>query len=127
MTRKAEEAQKEKAQEAEEVGGVSPMLMPHPATLRRLVDEYEALIVPEDEGGAVAKPDQRAQDLAYTLCVSTGTRDVRRALERARIHLAAVRRPVASVASAEPVAPLAPRPPGAGGPGARDGGETVTR
>ncbi|MEU9895098.1 DUF5133 domain-containing protein [Streptomyces phaeochromogenes] len=103
------------------------MLMPHPATLRRLVDEYEALIVPEDEGGAVAKPDQRAQDLAYTLCVSTGTRDVRRALERARIHLAAVRRPVASVASAEPVAPLAPRPPGAGGPGARDGGETVTR
>ncbi|MFG2348019.1 DUF5133 domain-containing protein [Streptomyces phaeochromogenes] len=133
MTRKAEEAQKEKAQEAEEaeeVGGVSPMLMPHPATLRRLVDEYEALIVPEGEGGAVVKPDQRAQDLAYTLCVSTGTRDVRRALERARSHLAAVRRPVVPtrpVASMEPVAPLAPRPPGTGGPGARDGGEAVTR
>lgn len=58
MTRKAEEAQ-----EVEEVGGVSPMLMPHPATLRRLVDEYEALIAPEGEGAAVAKPDQRAQDL----------------------------------------------------------------
>ncbi|MFF3707751.1 DUF5133 domain-containing protein [Streptomyces phaeochromogenes] len=103
------------------------MLMPHPATLRRLVDEYEALIVPEGEGGAVAKPDQRAQDLAYTLCVSTGTRDVSRALERARHHLAAVRRPVAPVAPMEPMAPPAPRPPGTGGPAARDGGEAVTR
>ncbi|WP_425424588.1 DUF5133 domain-containing protein [Streptomyces phaeochromogenes] len=131
MTRKAGEAQK--AEEAEEAGGVSPMLMPHPATLRRLVDEYEALIVPEDESGAVAKPDQRAQDLAYTLCVSTGTRDVRRALERARRHLAAVRRPVvpmrpvAPVAPVEPVALPAPRPPGTGGPEARDGGEAVSR
>lgn len=94
------------------------MLMPHPATLRRLVDEYEALIDPEDEGGAVAKPDQRVQDLAYTLCVSTGTRDVRRALERARRHLSAVR---------QPVAPMAQRPPATGGTEARDGGETVTR
>ncbi|MEU9782453.1 DUF5133 domain-containing protein [Streptomyces phaeochromogenes] len=106
------------------------MLMPHPATLRRLVDEYEALIVPEDEGGAVAKPDQRAQDLAYTLCVSTGTRDVRRALERARRHLAAVRQPVVpmrAVAPVEPDAPMVPLPPGAVGPEARDGGEAVTR
>ncbi|GHB56720.1 hypothetical protein GCM10010306_057990 [Streptomyces umbrinus] len=106
------------------------MLMPHPATLRRLVDEYEALIVPEGESGAVVKPDQRAQDLAYTLCVSTGTRDVRRALERARRHLAAVRQPVAPtrpMAPVEPVAPMASRPPGAGGPEARDGGEAVTR
>ncbi|WP_406489967.1 DUF5133 domain-containing protein [Streptomyces phaeochromogenes] len=131
MTRKADEAQK--AEEAEEAGGVSPMLMPHPVTLRRLVDEYEALIVPEGEGGAVAKPDQRAQDLAYTLCVSTGTRDVRRALERARRHLAAVRRPVVPMRSVAPVAPVepvalpAPRPPGTGGPEARDGGETVSR
>ncbi|MEU0646361.1 DUF5133 domain-containing protein [Streptomyces umbrinus] len=106
------------------------MLMPHPATLRRLVDEYEALIVPEGESGAVVKPDQRAQDLAYTLCVSTGTRDVRRALERARRHLAAVRQPVAPtrpMAPAEPVAPIPSRPPGAGGPETRDGGEAVTR
>ncbi|MEV2194597.1 DUF5133 domain-containing protein [Streptomyces phaeochromogenes] len=106
------------------------MLMPHPATLRRLVDEYEALIVPEGESGAVVKPDQRAQDLAYTLCVSTGTRDVRRALERARRHLAAVREsvvPMRPVAPVEPVAPIASRPPGAGGPEARDGGEAVTR
>ncbi|MCZ4507661.1 DUF5133 domain-containing protein [Streptomyces sp. ActVer] len=94
------------------------MLMPHPATLRRLVDEYEALIAPEGEGDAVAKPDQRAQDLAYTLCVSTGTRDVRRALERARRHLAAAR---------QAVAPMPARPAGTGGIQVRDGGEAVTR
>ncbi|MGW3938064.1 DUF5133 domain-containing protein [Streptomyces phaeochromogenes] len=119
-----------KAEEVEETRGVSPMLMPHPTTLRRLVDEYEALIVPEGESGAVVKPDQRAQDLAYTLCVSTGTRDVRRALERARRHLAAVRQPVAPtrpLAPVEPVTPMASRPPGTGGPEARDGGETVSR
>lgn len=94
------------------------MLMPHPETLRRLVDEYEALIAPEGDGGAVAKPDQRAQDLAYTLCGSTGTRDVRRALERARRHLVAAR---------QPVAPVPPRPPGTGGTELRDRGEAVTR
>ncbi|WP_153182760.1 DUF5133 domain-containing protein, partial [Streptomyces sp. E2N166] len=50
------------------------MLMPHPAVLRRLVDEYEAAALCEhadDTGG----PGPRARDLAYTLCVSTGTRD----------------------------------------------------
>ncbi|MGW3420008.1 DUF5133 domain-containing protein [Streptomyces phaeochromogenes] len=125
MTRKAEEADEaQEAEETEEVGGVSPMLMPHPATLRRLVDEYEALVAPEVEGGAVANPDQRAQDLAYTLCVLTGTRDVRRALERARRHLAAARQPVVRI---RPVAPMPQRPPGRGGTRVRDGGETVTR
>ncbi|MET8168680.1 DUF5133 domain-containing protein [Streptomyces sp. NPDC005329] len=64
------------------------MLMPHPAVLRRLVDEYEALTRP---GSADAPPQEQAQarDLAYTLCVSTGTRDVRHALETARQWLEA--------------------------------------
>ena len=75
--------------------GVRQMLMPHPATLRRLVDEYEALDRPGGRERAVAQPNQRAQDLAYTLCVSTGTRDVRRALERARRQLSVARQPVA--------------------------------
>ncbi|MER5200942.1 DUF5133 domain-containing protein [Streptomyces sp. NPDC002755] len=59
------------------------MLMPHPAVLRRLVDEYEALTRP---GSTEVPPQEQAQarDLAYTLCVSTGTRDVRHALETAR-------------------------------------------
>ncbi|KRD09435.1 MULTISPECIES: DUF5133 domain-containing protein [unclassified Streptomyces] len=55
------------------------MLMPHPAVLRKLVDEYEAL----RESGAGDRHPQ-ARDLAYTLCVSTGTRDARHALETAR-------------------------------------------
>ncbi|MGX1274028.1 DUF5133 domain-containing protein [Streptomyces phaeoluteigriseus] len=60
------------------------MLMPHPAVLRTLVDEYEAATAT----GSTAV-DTRAQDLAYTLCVSTGTREVARALEVARGWLAA--------------------------------------
>ncbi|MCX5528309.1 DUF5133 domain-containing protein [Streptomyces bobili] len=60
------------------------MLMPHPAVLRTLVDEYEAT-----KASGSAEDDMRAQDLAYTLCVSTGTREVDRALEVARGWLAA--------------------------------------
>ncbi|MEU6146816.1 DUF5133 domain-containing protein [Streptomyces sp. NPDC047081] len=64
------------------------MLIPHPAVLRKLVEEYESLRAEEAETGrGWATP--RAQDLAYTLCVSTGTRDVRRALEAAHRLLAA--------------------------------------
>ncbi len=55
--------------------------------LRRLVDEYEALSAAE-AGRGPAQPSPRARDLAYTLCVSTGTRDVRRALEAAHEWLA---------------------------------------
>ncbi|MFI2436067.1 DUF5133 domain-containing protein [Streptomyces sp. NPDC018693] len=59
------------------------MLMPHPAALRRLVDEYEALMASDDTADGRTEAGIRAQDLAYTLCVSTGTRDVRHALETA--------------------------------------------
>ncbi|MEU3948878.1 DUF5133 domain-containing protein [Streptomyces sp. NPDC029526] len=58
------------------------MLKPHPVVLRRLVDEYEALVGADTLPGP-AGPNPRVRDLAYTLCVSTGTRDVRRALETA--------------------------------------------
>ncbi|MER5432549.1 DUF5133 domain-containing protein [Streptomyces sp. NPDC002588] len=60
------------------------MLMPHPAVLRTLVEEYEALTAAD-----TPEARARAQDLAYTLCVSTGTRDVGRALVAARGWLAA--------------------------------------
>jgi hypothetical protein len=68
------------------------MLRPHPAVLRRLVDEYEALsaAVRASDPAAVSA---RARDLAYTLCVSTGTRDVERALEVAHQWLAAAPAP----------------------------------
>ncbi|MBZ6091380.1 MULTISPECIES: DUF5133 domain-containing protein [Streptomyces] len=64
------------------------MLMPHPAVLRGLLEEYEAAAAnePADATGA---PGPRTRDLAYTLCVSTGTRDVARALEAARLQLTA--------------------------------------
>ncbi|MFE9028526.1 DUF5133 domain-containing protein [Streptomyces iakyrus] len=77
------------------------MLRPHPDVLRRLVDEYEALAAAEAARGP-AEPNPRARDLAYTLCVSTGTRDVRRALEAAHQWLAAAPAP-----AREPVAPMA--------------------
>ncbi|RPF30680.1 DUF5133 domain-containing protein [Streptomyces sp. TLI_185] len=63
------------------------MLIPHPAVLRRLVEEYETALAGEAERGGRASP--RLQDLAYTLCVSTGTRNVGRALEAAHRLLAA--------------------------------------
>ncbi|MFE3857861.1 DUF5133 domain-containing protein [Streptomyces griseorubiginosus] len=64
------------------------MLIPDPAFLRRLVEEYEALRAAEAR--TVSEPSPRARDLAYTLCVSTGTRDVRLALETAHRLLGAV-------------------------------------
>lgn len=63
------------------------MLIPHPAVLRKLVEEYEALPAEDAETGK-GWASSRAQDLAYTLCVTTGTRDVRRALEAAHRLLA---------------------------------------
>ncbi|MEU9571203.1 DUF5133 domain-containing protein [Streptomyces massasporeus] len=76
------------------------MLRPHPTVLRRLVDEYEALAAAEAAGGP-AEPNPRARDLAYTLCVSTGTRDVRRALEAAHQWLATAPAPARETAVPE--------------------------
>lgn len=78
------------------------MLIPHPAMLRRLVEEYETLMADEDDSTAgTRRREPRAQDLACTLCVSTGTREVGQALETARRLLAAAH---------DPVAPVQPRP-----------------
>ncbi|MFE9811919.1 DUF5133 domain-containing protein [Streptomyces sp. NPDC005227] len=59
------------------------MLMPLPATLRRLVRQYETLFAEETLADA-ADPSQRLRDLGYTLCVSSGTREVTDALDTAR-------------------------------------------
>ncbi|MGW7257518.1 DUF5133 domain-containing protein [Streptomyces sp. NPDC054834] len=78
-------------------------LRPHPATLRKLVEEYEGLLA-ADEGREVSGGGPRARDLAYTLCVLTGTRDVGVALQAAHRHLAAAglqREPVTVTAAAE--------------------------
>ncbi|MFJ1876021.1 DUF5133 domain-containing protein [Streptomyces chartreusis] len=70
------------------------MLIPHPAILRGLVEEYEALMAHQGDGpDAGRRRELRVQDLAYTLCVSTGTREVEKALARARDLLTAAREP----------------------------------
>ncbi|MFJ8802822.1 DUF5133 domain-containing protein [Streptomyces sp. NPDC102487] len=61
------------------------MLMPLPSTLRRLLTEYETLL----SAAGTTPPSQRLRDLEYTLCVSTGTREITQALETARFYLAA--------------------------------------
>lgn len=60
------------------------MLMAHPAVLRNLIDQYEQLKHVED-GDSEAR--QRLDDVAYTLCVSTGTRDIETGLIAARQQL----------------------------------------
>lgn len=61
------------------------MLMPHPAVLRRLVERYETL-----RRSPTSTPEilRQREDAAYTLCVSTGTRDIDSALTTARRYLA---------------------------------------
>ncbi|MFE9812837.1 DUF5133 domain-containing protein [Streptomyces sp. NPDC005227] len=60
------------------------MLMPLPSTLRRLLTEYGTLLA----STGTTPPGQRLRDLDYTLCVSTGTREITQALETAHSYLA---------------------------------------
>ncbi|MET9801580.1 DUF5133 domain-containing protein [Streptomyces sp. NPDC006368] len=63
------------------------MLMPHPAVLADLVERYETLRALHAEKATDPETRQRLDDVAYTLCVATGTRDVRSALAAARRQL----------------------------------------
>ncbi|MCF6525637.1 DUF5133 domain-containing protein [Streptomyces sp. JJ36] len=63
------------------------MLMAHPAVLRELVQRYENLL--SQDGGAAPRQQQEIEDVSYTLCVSTGTRSVERALTLARERITA--------------------------------------
>ncbi|WP_435240401.1 DUF5133 domain-containing protein [Streptomyces cucumeris] len=66
------------------------MLMAHPVVLHRLIGQYETLrMLHAEQGGSEVR--QRMDDLAYTLCVSTGTRDVDAALIAARHQLPGAR------------------------------------
>ncbi|KOU23496.1 hypothetical protein ADK52_18520 [Streptomyces sp. WM6372] len=57
--------------------------MAHPAVLARLVEEYE-MVTRLQAGGRQEPVRQRLEDVVYTLCVSTGTRDIDAALASAR-------------------------------------------
>ncbi|MFB7864592.1 MULTISPECIES: DUF5133 domain-containing protein [unclassified Streptomyces] len=66
------------------------MLMAHPAVLRNLIEQYETLkVLRAEDGGTEVR--RRMDDLAYTLCVCTGTRDVDAALIAARHRLPGAR------------------------------------
>jgi hypothetical protein len=66
------------------------MLMAHPAVLKDLVEQYEALrALYAENGGEEAR--RRLDDVSYTLCVSTGTRDVDSALVAARHRIPGTR------------------------------------
>ncbi|MFE0824448.1 DUF5133 domain-containing protein [Streptomyces sp. NPDC058847] len=63
------------------------MLMAHPPVLRDLIDQYESLVALDASGTGRDRVRQRMEDVAYTLCVSTGTRDIDAALVAARHQL----------------------------------------
>lgn len=66
------------------------MLMAHPAVLRNLIEQYDVLrILQAEDGGPVVR--RRMDDMAYTLCVATGTRDIDAALITARHQLPGAR------------------------------------
>ncbi|MFJ8061344.1 DUF5133 domain-containing protein [Streptomyces sp. NPDC096142] len=66
------------------------MLMAHPAVLKDLVEQYETLrALHAEHGNPTAR--RRMDDVAYTLCVSTGTKDVDAALVAARHQLPGAR------------------------------------
>lgn len=67
------------------------MLMAHPAVLADLIRQYESLSVRKAEEGSHDAARQ-LDDVAYTLCISTGTRDIDDALVAARHQLSGARR-----------------------------------
>ncbi|PWI10520.1 DUF5133 domain-containing protein [Streptomyces sp. NWU339] len=66
------------------------MLMAHPAVLRNLIEQHDALRILHAEDGS-PEARRRMDDVAYTLCVSTGTRDIDAALVAARHQLPGAR------------------------------------
>ncbi|MFC8103507.1 DUF5133 domain-containing protein [Streptomyces sp. NPDC057363] len=66
------------------------MLLAHPVVLKNLIEQYETLRALHAEDGAEGAR-RRMEGVAYTLCVSTGTRDVDAALVAARHRLPGAR------------------------------------
>lgn len=64
--------------------------MAHPAVLKNLLEQYETLRILHAEDGS-PQARQRMNDIAYTLCVTTGTQDIDAALIAARHQLPGAR------------------------------------
>ncbi|MEU3450890.1 DUF5133 domain-containing protein [Streptomyces thermolilacinus] len=80
------------------------MLMAHPAVLTKLIEEYTALSKLDAHNGG-PEVRQRMEDVAYTLCVSTGTRDIDAALVAARHRLPGARPEDDSLLTVRPSVP----------------------
>jgi hypothetical protein len=77
--------------------------MAHPTVLNGLVEEYAALAaLGADHGDDQAR--RRLDDVTYTLCVATGTRDIDSALAAARHRLPGARSQDDSLLTAGPSA-----------------------
>jgi hypothetical protein len=77
--------------------------MAHPTVLNGLVEEYAALAaLGADHGDDQAR--RRLDDVTYTLCVATGTRDIDNALAAARHRLPGARSQDDSLLTAGPSA-----------------------
>ncbi|WP_455354817.1 DUF5133 domain-containing protein [Streptomyces sp. SYSU K217416] len=66
------------------------MLLAHPVILRNLVQRYQSLAELHADAGTAASR-REFQDVAYLLCVATGTSDVSAALIAARYRLPGAR------------------------------------
>ncbi|GGW49272.1 DUF5133 domain-containing protein [Streptomyces xantholiticus] len=66
------------------------MLMAHPAVLKNMVEQYDTLRILHAENGS-PEVRQRMDDIAYMLCVSTGTGHIDAALLAARHQLPGAR------------------------------------
>ncbi|MFF4492031.1 DUF5133 domain-containing protein [Streptomyces sp. NPDC001544] len=66
------------------------MLMAHPAVLQNLIEQYDVLRLLHAEEGS-PEVQRRMDDIAYSLCVATGTRDIDAALIAARHRLPGAR------------------------------------
>lgn len=76
------------------------MLLAHPAVLRELVARYESLCTASQELALAPDLKRRLDDVTYTLCVTTGTRQLDQALAAARARLAATAATATSAATA---------------------------
>lgn len=93
------------------------MLMADPAVLSNLIDRYESLrealaTGPADSAGAADESHtelrRRIDDVSYTLCVSTGTRDIAAAVAAACRRVDASGRPAAGGAPFQAEVTLVP-------------------
>ncbi|MFC8008525.1 DUF5133 domain-containing protein [Streptomyces olivaceus] len=66
------------------------MLMAHPAVLAELLEQYATLHALHAEDDS-AQTRQRLDDVSYTLCIATATRDIDAALAAARHQLPGAR------------------------------------